>query len=89
MQFLLLVCILYLLLFIVYSSIDDGGGQIVSHENSNTNIVAGGGISPTVEFNSSSVKTPACDNYLLAEVHGDVMMRSQKVAYYKGKNAVI
>ena len=54
-----------------------------------TNIVAGGGISPTVEFNSSSVKTPACDNYLLAEVHGDVMMRSQKVAYYKGNNAFI
>ena len=55
----------------------------------NTNLVAGGGISPTVEFNSSSVKTPACDNYLLAEVHGDVMMRSQKVAYYKGNNAFI
>ena len=39
-----------------YSSIDDGGFQIVSHENSstNTNLVAGGGIIPTVEFKQLS-----------------------------------
>jgi len=44
------------------------------HENSSSNtnlLVAGSGIIPTVEINSSSVKTPACDNYLLAEVSTD------------------
>ncbi len=47
----------------------------LTHENSspkNTNLlVAGSGIIPTVKINSSSVKTPACDNYLLAEVSTD------------------